>query len=249
MSPGIEHLLREGPGTLQAILLIQSLCWFFLGVPGPAGRRRKRGALAYLFVGSGLMGLAFYTEDVRALELLLFCGSVVLPAVALTRERFRPGEMGRGWWLLVLVPSLTAGWMLVRGLVIPSVECAQHEAAHGPVHRQWRLEYRALLALERMRERHTGQSRLGPRDHDRLPEPGEIVVQEAPAPPGGWAYVASAPGCDNCRSFYLGSDDAVRFARRRAATALDRQLHWDELDRLRAVIDGGCYVLGDVLCR
>lgn len=249
MPPGIEHLLREDAATLQVILLLQALCWYGLASRAPTGRRQKRGPMAYLMLGSALLGFAYYTEDVRALEILLLCGSVVLPAVALTRERLRPGELGRGWVLLVAVPALTAAWMVVRGLVVPSIACAQHEIEHAEVHRQWMLEYRALLALEAMREERTGESRLGARPHDAALEPGEIVVQEMLARPGGWAYTASAPSCDNCRSFSLDSDDVVRFARRRLPTGSDRRMRWNEVEKLREVIEGGCYVLGDVLCR
>lgn len=246
MEPGIEHLLRESALHLQLILILEALCWFLASTQ--RGARRLRGPLLFVMAGLVLLGFSYVTEDVRALELVLLCGGVALPAVLLARERIQPGGLRGARALLVLAPAAAVAWMVVRGLVIPAIACAEHAVEHAEVHRQWALEYRALVALEEQRAARTGQSRLGSRLW--LPPTTEVVeVMEAAGPSGGWAYTASAIGCSNCRSFYLDSDDRLLSARRRRATPLDRPVHWNEIEFLRGVMLAGCYVMGDVLCR
>jgi len=248
MPPGTLHLLREDEVALFAVIVLEALCWGLIARAHALPLLRVvRGPLGYIFAASGLLVLGSVIEDVRPAEVLILLACGVIPAIALTLERTQPRSLGKVLWIVTLAPAAAMTVLTIRGFAIPAIACANHMIDHAEVHRQWRLEYRALLELEAMRARQTGESRFE-LDADDLPPASDVEVTQAVGPPEGWAYTATPKNCGNCRSFYLDSNDVVRSARRRTAINGDRRVYNDEIHYIRNVIHDGCYVLGDVLC-
>lgn len=244
---GTQRLFREDEVSLILMFAAQAGSWF-LCLP-QRDARALRAPVAYALVGALLVKGGEAVMDVRLAELVLVIASGVLPAVAVVRERLRPGALPHGLVGIMgaFVPIVLLGWLLTRAFAIPAIACAQHLAEHGEVHQRWRREYGALLRMEAERAARRGESRYHLEDAD-LADSRSIELVEAPAEPGSWAFTVTPLDCPGCRSFYLDSNDVVRTARRRRAIASDRPAHPNELQYLEYVVLHGCIVLGDYAC-
>jgi hypothetical protein len=250
---GTENLFQQTHQTLLGLLLVLGVCLALAAWLVERGRQRNRrliAAFAFAAIGAGLLEIGVLGYDVRPAELLLLLGGSVLSAVG----AMTPVETGWRRIAVFVAPALVSGWLVLDGVIVPSITCTFHLVEHGEIHRQWALEYRALMALEGARSRKDLQSRYDAEVPAAASDvlaatEGQVELFEVAAPDGQTGWIASPVGCSRCRTFYLDPNDRIWFSRGRSQYHFDIQVYSDEIVRLGGVIMTGCQVHGTHLCR
>jgi hypothetical protein len=236
----LTHLFRETPEGLLLMLFLGTLTLTGCAFLVDRTRRPYWISAAFLFAcsGIGLFRIGVALQDSRPLELFLLIGHSLIPLIGLLLLK------ERGWRIagVLAPPPICVGWLLINGLIVPEVACAQHRSEHAEVHQQWEREYRALLTLEAMRSRRLQQSRF-PAEVDK---DVELYLRDDGVE---WTYLAVPLGCSNCRSFSLDSHDRLFSWRGISPNTAGVRVHQNEVEQIRAVLDAGCYILRDYLCR